>query len=47
MSIPPPPPPALLEFMHAAGWIPELLQVLMILVVQTQFLNFTTQLKGG
>lgn len=31
--------------MHAAGHIPELLQVLMILVVQTQFLNFTTQLK--
>lgn len=33
--------------MHAAGWIPERLQVLIILVVQTQFLNFTAQLKGG
>lgn len=33
--------------MHAAGWIPELLQVLMVLMVQTQFLNFTPQLKGG
>lgn len=49
MSIPPPPPLLLhcWSSMHAAGHIPELLQVLVILVVQTKFLNFATQLKGG